>query len=174
MFLKNCIKVLLTIFWCFEYFRQIMCFNFCFDSSHKDRRLWSNIYKKINVKNEIECIVSCVNEPCCRSINHRRKLSQGRWSLCEMLHSVLNKSNENDLKHNRFYDYIFFNSPVKEYNKTCEVQSSLNKSYDLLFKNAHVENVILLDNAMPNMSAITLMFWIKLTQVNEWRCFLTL
>ncbi|XP_046864160.1 uncharacterized protein LOC124458110 [Xenia sp. Carnegie-2017] len=79
-----------------------------------------------------------------------------------MLHSVLNKSNENDLKHNRFYDYIFFNSPVKEYNKTCEVQSSLNKSYDLLFKNAHVENVILLDNAMPNMSAITLMFWIKI------------
>ncbi|XP_046863743.1 uncharacterized protein LOC124457555 [Xenia sp. Carnegie-2017] len=171
MFLKNCIKVLLTIFWCFEYSRQIMCFNFCFDSSHKDRRLWSNIYKKINVKNEMECIVSCAKEPCCRSINHRRRLSQGSRSLCEMLHSVLNKSKENDLNHNRFYDYIVLNSPFKEYNETCELQSSFNKSYDLLFPNAHSENMILMDNVMPNMSELTLMFWIKMNSSQQMALF---
>ncbi|XP_046864159.1 uncharacterized protein LOC124458109 [Xenia sp. Carnegie-2017] len=162
MFFKNCIKMLLTIFWCFESFSQIMCFNFCFDSSHKDQRLQGNIFKKIDVTNEMECIVSCAKEPCCRSINHRRKFSQGRWSLCEMLHTDLNNSKENDLKHNRFYDYIFLNSPFKEYNKTCELQSSFNKSYDLLFPNAHAENMILMDNMMPNMSEITLVFWIKM------------
>ena len=39
---------------------------------------------------------------------------------------------------------------------------AFNKSYDLLFPNAHVENMILMNNEMPTMSDITLMFWIKM------------
>ena len=76
-------------------------------------RFQGDVFKKIEVHNEIECIVKCVKEPCCLSINHRRRLSQGRWSLCEMLHSVLNDSNRQNLKQNRFYDYVFFNTPIK-------------------------------------------------------------
>lgn len=37
----------------------------------------------------------------------------------------------------------------------------LKKSYDLVFSNAHVENVILMDNVMPNISEMTLVFWIN-------------
>lgn len=36
----------------------------------------------------------------------------------------------------------------------------------MLFPDAHVENVILLDNVMPNMVEISLMFWMK---TNEFR-----
>ncbi|XP_046863988.1 sushi, von Willebrand factor type A, EGF and pentraxin domain-containing protein 1-like isoform X1 [Xenia sp. Carnegie-2017] len=124
-------------------------------------RFQGNVFKKIEVQNEIECIVKCFKEPCCQSLNHSRRLSQGRWSLCEMLHSVLNDSSRQNLRQNRFYDYVFFNTPIKMYNKSCKLQQPLNKSYDLVFPNAHVENLILLDNVMPNISEMTLAFWVN-------------
>lgn len=76
-------------------------------------RLHGETFQKIKVQNEIEYIVYCFKEPCCLSINHRRKISQGRWSLCEILLSVFNDRNSSNLKENRFYDCIFFNSPIK-------------------------------------------------------------
>ncbi|XP_046863989.1 uncharacterized protein LOC124457864 isoform X2 [Xenia sp. Carnegie-2017] len=85
-------------------------------------RFQGNVFKKIEVQNEIECIVKCFKEPCCQSLNHSRRLSQGRWSLCEMLHSVLNDSSRQNLRQNRFYDYVFFNTPIKMYNKSCKLQ----------------------------------------------------
>ena len=75
-------------------------------------RLDSPIFKKIYVSTQIECIVSCVQEPCCRSINYRQRLPQSHADLCEMLHDVVYNTSA-ELEKNRFYDYVYFNEPQK-------------------------------------------------------------
>lgn len=75
-------------------------------------RLDSSILKMTKVSTKIECILSCVQEPCCRSLNYREKLPQEENSLCEMLHDVSYNTSA-ELQKNSSYDYVYFTAPLK-------------------------------------------------------------
>ena len=79
----------------------------------QDQRLNAIPFRKMSVQTEIECIVKCVKEPCCRSTNFRKKFSQSHKSQCEMLHGVHSDLHGKSLIKSQLYNYIFFNEPVK-------------------------------------------------------------
>ena len=59
----------------------------------------------------MECVMKCVNEPCCRSINYKKTFQNE--ANCEMLHDVVYNTSEKDLERNFSYDYIYLNEPQK-------------------------------------------------------------
>ena len=63
-----------------------------------------------NVPDKFECIIACVNEPCCRSVNYRTTFQNA--SNCEMLHMVLDKY-EKVLESNSSCDYAYLIDPKK-------------------------------------------------------------
>ena len=66
------------------------------------------------VSSKLECVVSCVHDPCCRSVNYKDKPECAEESECELLHNtVYNTSRE--LKRNFSYDHISLDKPVKVY-----------------------------------------------------------
>ena len=78
-------------------------------------RLNSSVFKNKNVSTKIECILLCVDEQCCRSINYKERFPpQRHHSLCEMLHDIVYDSSE--LEENCSYDYVYLTNPQKVYN----------------------------------------------------------
>ncbi len=59
----------------------------------------------------MECMIECVNEPCCRSINYKKTYKNE--ANCEMLHDVVYDTSEKDLERNFSYDYIYLIEPQK-------------------------------------------------------------
>ncbi|XP_028408358.1 uncharacterized protein LOC114530936 [Dendronephthya gigantea] len=143
--------------------------DFCFNASLEGFRLNSFVLKKTDVSSKINCILSCVQEPCCRSLNYRERLPQGQTSLCEMLHDVIYNTSA-ELQKNRFYDYVYLNAPIKEYNGSCideKVKAANPGNFDLNFPSKSVDSFILHDNNVPEMSNITLLFWINTLDAEE-------
>ena len=58
-----------------------------------------------------ECIIECVKEPCCRSINYRKTLCNE--TNCEMLHNVVYNTSEKLLEKNSSYDHVYLTNPHK-------------------------------------------------------------
>ena len=69
----------------------------------------------IPVLERIDCVIKCVQEPCCRSINYK-KTSQNETN-CEMLHDVVYNTSEKVLEKNRSHDYIYLTNPRKVWNE---------------------------------------------------------
>ncbi|CAB4039465.1 Hypothetical predicted protein [Paramuricea clavata] len=65
----------------------------------------------------IDCVIECVQQPCCRSINYK-KVFQNEPN-CEILHDVVYNTSEKVLERNSFYDYVYLVDPQKEYNASC-------------------------------------------------------
>ncbi|CAB4011448.1 Hypothetical predicted protein, partial [Paramuricea clavata] len=59
----------------------------------------------------MECIVECVNEPCCRSTNYKKDFQNK--PNCEMLHDVVYNTSEKVLERNSSYDYVYLLDPQK-------------------------------------------------------------
>lgn len=81
-------------------------------------RLNETMIKKTDAKSEIECILSCVKAPCCRSVNYRIGFGQscrtkGNKDRCEMLHGIHDENYCSFLEKNENYNYIFLISPRK-------------------------------------------------------------
>ncbi|XP_046856002.1 lactadherin-like isoform X2 [Xenia sp. Carnegie-2017] len=79
------------------------------------------IIEKIDVPSEIECILSCVNTPCCRSVNYRIGFSDKKAEnySCELLDGIHDENSYSNLQRNGNYIYIFSVSPKKCFNRTC-------------------------------------------------------
>ena len=66
----------------------------------------------MNVTSMLDCVLRCVNDPCCRSVNYKDQSEYAEESECELLHNtVYNTSSE--LKRNISYDHISLDKPVK-------------------------------------------------------------
>ncbi|XP_028416200.1 sushi, von Willebrand factor type A, EGF and pentraxin domain-containing protein 1-like [Dendronephthya gigantea] len=130
------------------------------DSRLTGFRLNSSILKKTNVSSKAECISSCIKEPCCRSLNYKESSPQAEASVCEMLHDVIHNTSK-QLQENSFYDYIYFKESQKVYNERCTKKGD----YDLKFESA--QNFTLLDQNVPKMSNMTLMFWMNTLKADE-------
>ena len=66
---------------------------------------------KKNVPKWMDCIIECVKEPCCRSINYRNTLHNE--TNCEMLHNVVYNTSEELLERNSSYDHVYLTNPHK-------------------------------------------------------------
>ena len=71
----------------------------------------TEVFKTKDVPGKIECVMECVTEPCCRSVNYRKTLKNS--SNCEMLHNVLCVKSEKELESNSSYDYVYLTNPKK-------------------------------------------------------------
>ena len=61
----------------------------------------------------IDCLIECVNEPCCRSINYKKHQRENETN-CEMLHKLVDKTSSQEvLERNNSYDNIYLINPKK-------------------------------------------------------------
>ena len=74
-------------------------------------RLNTSVVMTKFVSQWMECMIECVNEPCCRSINYKKTYKNE--ANCEMLHDVVYNTSEKDLERNFSYDYIYLIEPQK-------------------------------------------------------------
>ena len=69
----------------------------------------------------IDCLIECVTEPCCRSINYR-KHERNNETNCEMLHNVVNSTTTKEvLEKNNSYDYIYLINSKKVWQIVVDV-----------------------------------------------------
>ena len=73
----------------------------------------AKIYAKIATGDRADCVIECVRDPCCRSVNYKTIITAGNEENCEMLHNLVYNASDDLLKKNGTYNYIFFNSPMK-------------------------------------------------------------
>ena len=76
-----------------------------------DFRLNAAILARKTVSERTECIIECVKEPCCRSINYRKTLCNE--TNCEMLHNVVYNTSEKLLEKSSSYDHVYLTNPHK-------------------------------------------------------------
>lgn len=70
-------------------------------------RLNTTVFKTLVVSQDIDCVIECGNDPCCRSINYKKTLNLQNEPNCEMLHNVVYNLSEKVLESNTSYDHIF-------------------------------------------------------------------
>ena len=76
-------------------------------------RLKSEILKTFKTIAKVLCVVSCVEDPCCRSVNFKRNSSnEGNDGDCELLHDVDGKSSSR-LEKDTLYEHIHLLEPQK-------------------------------------------------------------
>ncbi|XP_028408473.1 uncharacterized protein LOC114531032 isoform X2 [Dendronephthya gigantea] len=141
--------------------RRSECLDFCFNATLEGFRLNSLILKETNVSSQIQCVLSCVQEPCCRSVNYREILEQDETGLCEMLHDVIYNTSA-ELQKNCSYDHVYLLTPQKEYNGSCVDDRG---DFDVDFRS--VQEFILLHNDVPKMPNLTVKFWIKTLKADK-------
>ena len=59
------------------------------------------------------CVLECVTQPCCRSINYKKTLNLQNESNCEMLHNMVYNTSRKFLERNCSYDHVYLNNPQK-------------------------------------------------------------
>ena len=74
-------------------------------------RLNTTVLMTKGVSQWINCIIECVKEPCCRSINYKKTFQNE--PNCEMLHDVVYNTTEKVLERNFSYDYVYLLDPQK-------------------------------------------------------------
>ncbi|XP_028416458.1 uncharacterized protein LOC114540535 [Dendronephthya gigantea] len=92
----------------------------CYNSTLEDSWLKGSVVKRMFVLGKmIDCLVKCVTEPCCRSINYK-KHSKDNETNCEMLHSVVDEiTSQEVLEKNASYDHIYLINTTTINNKSC-------------------------------------------------------
>ena len=76
-------------------------------------RLNTTIFANQIVSQRIDCIIECAMEPCCRSINYKKRSSLKNETNCEMLHNVVFNTSENALEKNSSFHYVYLTNPDK-------------------------------------------------------------
>lgn len=59
------------------------------------------------------CVVRCVIDPCCRSVNFKRNSSNEGYGDCELLHDVKNSTSSEMHEKNEMYEHIPLLEPRK-------------------------------------------------------------
>lgn len=75
-------------------------------------RLNTTVWRTENVLEKVDCVIECVAEPCCRSINYKKTSNPKSKSNCEMLHHVMNEKPKK-LVDNSSYDHVYLINPQK-------------------------------------------------------------
>jgi hypothetical protein len=76
-------------------------------------RLNTTIFTTTHVDGQLDCLIVCDKEPCCRSINFKKKSSSDDNQNCEMLHNVVYNTSEKLLETNSSFDHVYFVSSNK-------------------------------------------------------------
>ena len=80
-------------------------------------RLNTTVLKKIRAWHDIDCVVRCVDDTCCRSVNFLRTLDldeEENKENCEMLHdAVVSWNNYNLIQADDNYDYFILHKPAR-------------------------------------------------------------
>ena len=74
------------------------------------------------VYQQIDCVMECSFESCCRSINYKKTTSFQNEPNCEMLHNMAYNTSENLLEKISSYDHVYLETPEK-------VQKFINELY---------------------------------------------
>ncbi|XP_028409788.1 uncharacterized protein LOC114532472 [Dendronephthya gigantea] len=161
-----------------------------FDNPQKDKSLDGNVIETVNVIDQTNCVIICLEHPDCESINYH-VVSSSPTHVCE-----LNSKNEHDVSLTDKTDVIHYgpnisqlpdcaqNGPGECQNgahcasscandqklmchcregttgSTCAVVYK-NQDFTMVFPTRSVQNYILIDDSnVPEMAAFTLMFWV--------------
>ena len=73
--------------------------------------------KKIHAWHDIDCVVRCVDDACCRSVNFLKTLDldeEENKENCELLHdAVVSGNNYNLIQTDDNYDYFILHKPAR-------------------------------------------------------------
>jgi hypothetical protein len=84
-----------------------------FSSYTLGSRLNTTLFTTTHVDGQLDCLIVCDQEPCCRSINFKNISSSPLEKNCEMLHNVVHKTSEQLLETDRSFDHLYFISSEK-------------------------------------------------------------
>ena len=92
-----------------------------------DHRLNATVHKKLQAWHEVDCVLRCLNDTCCRSVNYLKTLDFGKEEddnkdNCELLHDAAGFGKNNSLLRNGDYDYFILKNP--ESVSICTQQSN--------------------------------------------------
>ena len=83
-----------------------------------DHRLNATVHKKLQTWHEVDCVLRCLNDTCCRSVNYLKTLDFVRdedhnKDNCELLHDAVVSGKKDSLLRNDDYDYFIMENPER-------------------------------------------------------------
>ena len=83
-----------------------------------DHRLNATVHKKLQAWHEVDCVLRCLNDTCCRSVNYLKTLDFGKEEddnkdNSELLHDTVVSGKNNSLLRNDDYDYFIMEKPER-------------------------------------------------------------
>ncbi|XP_028398844.1 sushi, von Willebrand factor type A, EGF and pentraxin domain-containing protein 1-like [Dendronephthya gigantea] len=127
----------------------------------QQEHLGNHVIDTKQTNDELECAMHCVDDGSCESVNY--KTSGIGKGLCELNNSTLPKtSNANERIRNPEFDHLYIDE--KSYESSC-ANIKVPGDFDLSFES--VQKFTLLDNNVPEMSDMTLMFWINTLKADK-------
>jgi hypothetical protein len=76
-------------------------------------RLNTTLFTTTHVDKQLDCLIVCDKEPCCRSINFKKISSSAIEKNCEMLHNMVYNTSEKLLERDPSFDHVYFTSSEK-------------------------------------------------------------
>ena len=76
------------------------------------------MHKKLHAWHEVDCVLRCLNDTCCRSANYLKTLDFGKEEddskdNCELLHDAVVSGRNDILLQNDDYDYFIMENPER-------------------------------------------------------------
>ena len=79
-------------------------------------RLNATVHKTLHAWHDVDCVVRCLDDTCCRSVNYLKTLDfdkeeDDNKDNCELLHDAAGFGKNNSLLRNGDYDYFILKNP---------------------------------------------------------------
>ena len=84
----------------------MLCFTVNLNNFRIDQRLNVTVLGRSHASSPAECILHCVNESCCRSVNYRKRNCDDAYGNCELIHSQGTETPQNLVNDQKFDHYI--------------------------------------------------------------------
>ena len=83
-----------------------------------DHRLNAAVRNKLHAWDEVDCVLRCLDDTCCRSVNYLKTLDFGKEENdnkdnCELLHDAVVSEKNDSLLRNHDYDYFIMENPER-------------------------------------------------------------
>ena len=81
-------------------------------------RLNATVHKKLHAWHDVDCVVRCLDDTCCRSVNYLKTLDfdkeeDDNKDNCELLHDAAVSGKNSSLLRNNDYDYFILKNPER-------------------------------------------------------------
>ena len=78
----------------------------------------ATLHKKLQAWHEVDCVLRCLNDTCCRSVNYLKTLDFGtdeddNKDNCELFHDAVVSGRNDILLQNDDYDYFIMENPER-------------------------------------------------------------